>query len=156
METWTDRIVGDRMAVDDAFSPEVEQSQFSRQEWGLVMTAVEFDIEHAEDDERARLVADTEQLPQVIPELEKVAQAGMGHAGAVGDRDRGIIGSLRRALGFGSGGGGNGQSDRERQAAAEDLVQRYAARLQAHLEDRGRWEEVRRVYLDQQAGEETA
>nr|WP_254662968.1 DUF5799 family protein [Haladaptatus sp. W1] len=31
------------------------------------MTAVEFDIEHPEDDERAKLVADTSKVKQVMP-----------------------------------------------------------------------------------------
>ncbi|MFB6255890.1 MAG: DUF5799 family protein, partial [Haloplanus sp.] len=60
MSNWTDRIVGDRMAVDREFSDRVRASEFSNQEWGLVMTAVDFEIEHAEDPDRARIVADTE------------------------------------------------------------------------------------------------
>jgi len=125
---WTDRIVGDRMAVDREFADRVKSSQFSRQEWGLVMTATEFEIEHPEDDERARLVADTEKLPAVIPELDRISS----QAGAMG-----------RAFGLGSGsGGGDGE---ETAAAADRLAQEYAAELQRRLEGRGKWAEMREI-----------
>jgi hypothetical protein len=147
---WTDRIVGDRMAVDREFADRVKSSQFSRQEWGLVMTATEFEIEHPEDDERARLVADTEKLPAVIPELDRISsQAGpMGAGGenAGGGRSGGgggVFGSIRRAFGLGSGGGGG--DDEETAAAADRLAQEYAAELQRRLEGRGKWAEMREI-----------
>jgi hypothetical protein len=150
---WTDRIVGDRMAVDREFTDRIEASQFSRQEWGLVMTATEFEIESPEDDERAQLVANTEKLPAVIPELDRISsQAGAMGAGGEGTGGAGggmsggggggVLGSLRNALGLGSGGG---SADDETIEAADRLAQEYASDLQRRLEDRGKWAEIRGI-----------
>ena len=146
---WTDRIVGDRMAVDREFTDRIEASQFSRQEWGLVMTATEFEIENPEDDERAQLVANTEKLPAVIPELDRISSqagamgaGGEGAGGAGGGGGGGVLGSLRNALGLGSGGGG---ADDETIEAADRLAQEYARELQRRLEDRGKWAEIRAI-----------
>jgi len=38
--------------------------------------------------------------------------------------------------------------DADELAAAERLVQEYADELQAHLEDNGRWEQVRLAYQE--------
>ena len=147
---WTDRIVGDRMAVDREFADRIENSQFSRQEWGLVMTATEFEIQSPEDDEQAQLVADTEKLPAVIPELDRISsQAGAmgagggggGSSGRSGGGD-GVFGSIKSALGLVSGGGGN---DDETIEAADQLAQEYAAELQGRLEDQGKWNEIRQL-----------
>ena len=54
MSEWQDLIVGDRMAVDQEFSRRVTESEFSSQQWGLVMTATEFRVEDADDPEHAR------------------------------------------------------------------------------------------------------
>ena len=146
---WTDRIVGDRMAVDREFADRIENSQFSRQEWGLVMTATEFEIQSPEDDEQAQLVADTEKLPAVIPELDRISsQAGaMGAGGGGGSSGRsgggdGVFGSIKSALGLGSGGSGN---DDETIEAADQLAQEYAAELQGRLENQGKWNEIRQL-----------
>lgn len=143
MSNWTDAIVGDRMAVDREFSERVRESRFSNQEWGLVMTAVEFEIEHAEDPERARIVADTSKLPSIVPELEKVSEqiGGMGEAG--GDSG-GVLDSIRGAL-FGD---GSSDDDREKREAAERLTREYADALQSHLESNGTWEQVRIAYQE--------
>jgi hypothetical protein len=150
---WTDRIVGDRMAVDREFNDRIAASQFSRQEWGLVMTATEFEIESPEDDERAQLVANTQKLPAVIPELDRISSqagamgaggegAGGAGGGMSGGGGGGVLGSLRNALGLGSGGGG---ADEETIAAADRLAQEYASELQRRLEDRGKWAEIRAI-----------
>jgi len=144
MSNWTDRIVGDRMAVDREFSDQVRNSEFSNQEWGLIMTAVDFDIEHADDPDRARIVPDTENLPQMIPELEKV-QGGMpGGPGAQGGTDSGtgVLDAIRGALGMG------GDDGADRLDAAERLVGEYAEMLQARLEERGKWDDVREQYAE--------
>jgi hypothetical protein len=143
MSDWTDRIVGDRMAVDQEFNDRVRASEFSNQEWGLIMTAVEFDIEHADDPERARIAADTESLPQMLPELEKVRQGtGPGGPGAQRGTDSGtgVLDAIRGALGMG------GDDDAERLDAAERLVDEYADALQQRLEDEGKWEGVCESY----------
>ncbi len=86
---WTDRIVGERMAVDQEFSTQIEASQFSNQQWSLIMTATEFEIEHPDDPDRAQLVANTDKIDGIIPELDNV-QSGMGAmAGGGGGADRG-------------------------------------------------------------------
>ncbi|AGB30870.1 hypothetical protein C488_03095 [Natrinema pellirubrum DSM 15624] len=148
---WTDRIVGERMTVDQEFSARIEESQFSNQQWSLIMTATEFEIEHPDEPDRARIVADTDKLDGVIPELENV-QAGMGAmAGGPGgpggsdSSDGGIVDSIMGALGMG---GDSGPSEAEQRKAAERLTQEYADELQSHLESKGRWESVRESVAD--------
>ncbi|MGB9986030.1 DUF5799 family protein [Salarchaeum japonicum] len=142
MSDWQDRIVGERMRVDDEFQNRVEASSFSRQQWGLVMTAVEFDIEHPGDPERARLVVDTSNLTHVMDELDNVESGMAAMAGGQqrGDDDGGILGGVKRALGLG---GSDDSSDEERESAAAALAQEYADALQEKLEENGRWDEVR-------------
>lgn len=138
---WHDLIVGDRMAVDQEFAQQVSDSQFSRQEWGLIMTAVEFDIEHPEDPERARLVADTSKVADIMPEVERAARMQRQQMG--GSSGGGFVDSLKDALGFGGGRGVRGGVDQEKVSAAVSLVESYTAELQTHLERQGRWEETR-------------
>ncbi|WP_049984803.1 DUF5799 family protein [Halobellus rufus] len=148
MADWTDSIVGDRMAVDREFNEQVERSEFSSQEWGLIMTATELDIEHADDPEHARIVADTEKLPQIMPELDNVRKQMAQMGGPTGDDQSGgggVLDSLKGALGLGNGTGG---SDQERIEAAERLTQAYADALQSHLESNGKWEQVRIAYQE--------
>ncbi|MFB6179327.1 MAG: DUF5799 family protein [Halorientalis sp.] len=151
-DQWTDRIVGDRMAVDQQFTDRVTSSPFSRQQWGLVMTAVEFDIEHPEDEAQAELVADTSNLPAVLPELDSVEQGpmGMGGPGQREDTGGGMLGGIKDALGLGGESDGDDEIDQERLAAAERLAKEYAAELQAHLEDGGKWAEIRAAASDDQ------
>jgi hypothetical protein len=144
-ERWTDRIIGERMRLDEQFTEQVAASQFTRQQWGLIMTAVEFDIEHPDDDERARLVADTSALPNVVGELDRMEnQSPMGPGGPQQRQDDdggGLLDGVKSALGLdGSGGDGVDESDL---AAAERLAQQYADELQAMLEERGKWQSVR-------------
>lgn len=142
---WQDLVVGDRMAVDQEFAQRVTDSQFSRQEWGLIMTAVEFEIENPGDDERARIVANTSKVDQVMPELENI-QSQMGAMGGPGGGQKssggGIFGSVKDALGLG-GGGGDGGVDQDRVDAASQLAQEYAGELQQRLESQGKWMQVR-------------
>ena len=147
MSDWTDRIVGDRMAVDQEFASRVVESQFSRQQWGLIMTAVEFEIEHPDDPDRARIVANTSKLEHVLPELDKVDQQMAAMGGGGGSRSRssgGFVSSIKGLLGLDSGG-----KDDEQRAAAEALTQEYATELQAHLEAEGRWEEIRQFAAEE-------
>ena len=145
-DNWTDRIVGERMAVDQEFSTRVTDSRFSNQEWSLIMTATEFEIEEPDDPDGARIVANTEKVEQILPELENVrsqvgAMGGMsGDSG--GSSGGGIVDSIKGALGMG---GDDEQSYEEERQAAEELTQEYAAALQSHLESKGRWESVRQV-----------
>ncbi|VTT87859.1 hypothetical protein DM2_1193 [Halorubrum sp. DM2] len=152
MSEWTDAIVGERMTVDNQFNERVAASRFSSQEWGLIMTATDFEIENADDPESARVVADTSSLPAIMPELENLRSqmAGMGGApgGAEGGNSGGgLVDSIKGALGLGGGGGSGGASDEELEAA-ERLVQEYADELQAHLEEVGKWEQVRVAYQE--------
>jgi len=151
MDDWTDRIVGARMALDQEFEPEIRSSEFSRQEWGLVMTAVEFRIEDATDPDRARLVGDTSNLEAVVPEMERVAEQQSSMHGA-GEDSGGLLDNVLGALGFG--GGGDSGVDEQKVATAESLVADYAEQLQELLEERGRWEEVREAAAGQQEQEQ--
>ncbi|MFC4359946.1 DUF5799 family protein [Halobium salinum] len=152
MADWTDSIVGDRMTVDREFNDRLQSSRFSNQEWGLIMTATEFEIEHADDPDRARIVVNTEKLPQIIPELENVRSqmgamgggGGSGGGGSSGGGGGGLFDSVKRAFGLGS---GDGVKDEELEAA-ERLTQEYADELQRHLESKGKWEQVRIAYQE--------
>jgi hypothetical protein len=143
--SWQELIAGARMTVDQEFSSRVMESEFSRQQWGLIMTAVEFDVENADDPETARIVADTSKLQHVMPELDDLddRMGAMGGGGGGGSGE-GLLDSVKGLLGGGDGGGHG-----EQQAAAEALAQEYATELQAHLESAGRWDQVR----DAAAGE---
>jgi hypothetical protein len=147
MADWTDRIVGDRMRVDQEFNERVQASEFSSQEWGLIMTAVEFEIADADDPEAARIVANTEKLPQVMPELDNIQdqmQAMGGGDGGGSDRSGGVLDSIKNAIGLGNGSG----RDEQRLAAAESLTQEYADTLQQHLESKNKWDQVRATAVD--------
>ncbi|AFK19263.1 hypothetical protein E6P09_10815 [Haloferax mediterranei ATCC 33500] len=148
MAHWTDSIVGDRMTVDREFNDQVMNSRFSSQEWGLIMTATEFEIEDADDPEAARIVAETEKVPQIIPELDNIRKQ-MGSMGG-GQQESpsgggGIVDSIKGALGLGDGGN---QGEQEKLEDAERLTQAYAETLQEHLENKGKWEQVRISYLE--------
>ncbi|WP_312912109.1 DUF5799 family protein [Natronosalvus caseinilyticus] len=136
---WTDRIVSERMTVDREFSTRVQSSRFSSQEWSLIMTATEFEIENPDDPETARMVANTDKIDQILPELENVrSQVGaMGGAPGGDDSSGGFLDSIKGALGM----GGGGSHDAEREAA-EALTQEYAEELQSRLEENGRWEGI--------------
>lgn len=141
-QDWTDRIVGARMAVDSEFEDRLQHSEFSRQEWGLVMTAVEFDIEHPDDPDRARIVADTSNLDAIMPELDRMSE--MTPMGASDSSSGGLLDSVKNALGFGSG----DTVDEEQREQAEQLAAEYAEELQQHLEQRGKWDDIRTIASD--------
>ncbi len=145
--SWTDQIVGERMALDRDFSARVVESQFSNQEWSLIMTATEFEIDQPGDPERARLVANTDQVEHVIPEFDGIrAQAGaMGGQPASGSGG-GLLDSLKSAVGLGD----DGVSDEEIEAA-DRLAQEYATELQRKLEENGRWDEIRELAAGQES-----
>ena len=149
MSDWTDAIVGERMAVDREFNDRVQASEFSSQEWGLIMTATEFEIEHADDPDRARIVANTEKLPSIMPELDNIqdqmAAMGGGAGGGSGGSSGGLLDGIKSALGLGSGEDG---VDQERLEAAAQLTQEYADELQAQLEANNRFEQVRIAYQE--------
>jgi hypothetical protein len=144
MTGWTDHFVGDRMAVDRQFSERVAASEFSSQEWGTIMTAVEFDIEEPESPSRAKVVADTSKVDQVIPALEEMEQAmGAGGGASGGGSGRGngpglgggdVFGSIMDKLGL----GGDDAEDRAESAAA--LADEYAMAFQKHLKEQDKWE----------------
>ena len=144
-DSWQDRVVGARMTVDTEFADRVEASSFSRQQWGLVMTATEFEIENADDAENARIVANTDDLDTILPELDAIEQqmGAMGGGPAREESSGGLFGTIADALGFGSDDGD--EVDEGQRAEAVDLVQTYAEALQTHLEEQGRWEEIRAV-----------
>lgn len=146
--SWTDRIVGERMTVDKEFSSRIAGSRFSSQEWSLIMTATEFEIENPDDPENARIVANTEKIDQILPELENIRSQVGAMGGAGGDAPgggssagSGLVDSIKGALGVGDGGGDSYEEERR---AAEELTQEYAEELQSHLESNGRWEPVLR------------
>jgi len=141
---WTDAIVGERMAVDQEFSSEVRNSPFSNQEWGLIMTAASFEIADADDPETARIVPNTTKVAGIMPEVEKMSE-GMDAPGSAAGQggDDGVFSSVKKRLGIGGDDDGT-----ERLEDAEALLERYAGALQEHLEETGRWEQVRIAYQE--------
>jgi hypothetical protein len=140
---WQDHLAGARMRVDQQFEQRVRDSRFSSQEWGLIMTAVEFEVRSADDPDSARLVADTDKLGAVVPELGKI-QEEMGGAPRPpsGSSGGGLFGRLWQYLGgLTSDSGPEGSSD-EQLEAARSLADDYAVELQAYLEEQGRWTDV--------------
>jgi hypothetical protein len=138
---WTDMLAAERMRVDRKFEDQLEASSFSRQQWGLVMTAVEFRIDGPEEPENATLRADTSKLSSVMSEIKNLGERGGGMGSpsggvAAGSGDGG--GFLSKITGLFSGGGGGGALQNE----AEELAAEYAEKLQAHLEKRGRWQSI--------------
>jgi len=140
---WTDAIVGERMAVDQQFASEVRDSPFSNQEWGLIMTAAEFDIVDADNPETARIVPDTSKLTGIMPEVEKMDGAMGAPGSAGGSGGDGVFSSVKDALGVGGDGGGS-----DRTEDAEELLERYAEMLHSHLVEKGRWEQVCIAYQE--------
>ncbi|MEF8820679.1 MAG: DUF5799 family protein [Halovenus sp.] len=137
---WRDQLAGARMQVDQQFNDRILGSEFSNQEWGLIMTAVEFDIQQPDDPDQAELVADTDKIAQVIPELDNLPQ-GMGgppqrQSDSGGD---GLFSGLKSALGLGGGSEGD-NVDEQKLESATALVEEYTTELQTHLEQEGRWE----------------
>lgn len=147
---WRDRIVGDRMQVDQEFADQVERSSLSRSEWSLVMTAVSLDV-HGEG-ESASLVADTTQVEEILPELEDLAERMGGppgrQGGGGGNPMSGVIRSFRSSLGL------DGGLDAEKRSDALGLPGKYASALQRHLEHRGKWAEIRDAAIAERAGEQ--
>lgn len=153
MSHWTDSFVGDRMAVDQQFSARVQASQFTSQEWGLIMTATELEMEHAADPESARIVADTTDVELIIPELEnirsQVASMGGAPGGAQPESNKGgLVASIKGLLGLGGGDSSTDGVDQAKLAAAESLTQEYADALQQHLEANDSFEQARTAYLE--------
>jgi len=134
--SWGEMIASDRMAVDQEFDSEIEASRFNRQQWGLIMTAIEFEV--TDMDDRARLVANTDKLPHVMGELDNIGSMTPGGESAGGDSSGGFVESIKNSLGVGG-------EDEKRREAAEELAGRYAERLQSRLEERGKWDDVRAV-----------
>jgi len=152
MSDWTDAIIGERMAVDGEFSDRVAASRFSNAEWDLIMTATDLEIERADDPEAARIVADTDDVAAIIPELEAIRAQTASMAGQPGgdtrDSGGGLVDSIKRALGVGSDESESEPVDQEALAAAEELAAAYAEALQAHLEDTGSFERARAAYRE--------
>jgi len=160
--TWRDRLAGHRMQVDEAFAPQVRDSELTNGEWNLVMTAVDFRIEG--EGENARLVADTSKLESVVPEFDTMRQRGPGGTASRPEAVDGVFDSAKDVLGIDSTGdiidleplsdrlgvdlGGalgldSGAGDDEKVRTARRLADSYARELQAHLEEQGQWTSIR-------------
>jgi hypothetical protein len=141
-QEWRDRLAGARMQVDQQFTDQVGNSQFSNQQWGLIMTAVEFEIDNPGEPTDATLVANTENVDQILPELDKIdrGMGGVQPGGGGQSSGGGIIDSIGKLV-PGMGGDDSGV-DEDQKAAAIALTEEYATQLQAHLESNGRWTDI--------------
>jgi len=135
MTDWQDRLAGHRMQVDRTFASKVRESGLTKQEWSLVMTAVEFDIEGEGD--QAELVADTSKVETVVPEFDNLGQADPGGMAGGNTSSKDLIDSVKSALGVDTG------VDEEKLAEATRLANEYVSELQDHLQEQGRWEAIR-------------
>jgi len=151
---WQDLIVGDRMRVDESFAGEVQRSGFTRSEWGMIMTAVDFEI--VGEGESAELVANTDNVDAILPELDEIVKrmggyepesAGSALGNLLSGGGGGILQNVRSSLGLRNG------VDPERRQEAIRLANDYARALQGHLEERGRWEEIRDLAAEQDRAE---
>jgi hypothetical protein len=148
-EEWTNRVVGERMAVDQEFNDRVRGSEFSSQEWSLIMSATQFTIDDPDDPEVAELVVDpaATNLEAIMPELENIQEqmGALGGAGGgqsdVGGSSGGLFDGVKSALGLG-GGGSSDDDYAERAESARRLAGEYGSELQSHLESKGRWAEI--------------
>lgn len=136
MTDWRDQLAGHRMQVDQEFADRIRDSKLTSQEWSLVMTAVEFDVEG--QGEEARLVSDTSKIDAVVAEFDALEQPGPGAAGG-GANKGGLWDSITDALGLGS------EEDAAKREEAIELANEYTTELQRHLEAQGRWESVHRA-----------
>ena len=136
-DQWRDQMAGARMQVDQQFNDRILNSEFTNQQWGLIMTAVEFEIRNPEDPETAQLVANTENVPQILPELENLPQ-GTGGSPMAGGSDTGtsdgLFGRIQSLFG-----GTSSDVDEEQLDAATTLVDEYTRELQKHLQEQGQW-----------------
>lgn len=138
-DDWTRLMGRERLAVDETFSRRIADSRFSRSEWGMVMTVVDFEIEAPDDPDRAELVADTSRVRGILPELRRVRnQPVVGPAGGSPGTGTGggLLETIKSVLGI------TGRDDTAVVQAADQLAQTYASELQAELEASGRWGEV--------------
>jgi hypothetical protein len=149
-EEWTNRVVGARMAVDQEFNDRVVGSEFSNQEWSLIMSATQYTIEDAEDPDAARIVVDRDatNLEAIMPELENIQEqmqamggAGGGQSGGSGSKGS-LFDGVKSALGLGGGGGKGADEYAARAETAAELAGEYGRELQKHLESQGRWAEI--------------
>ena len=129
---WEDAIVAERLEADRAFTEQVAASSLSNQSWELVMTAVEFEIEHPEDPKEATLVANTDRLSSVMSAIASIEQRQSGLEPSAG----GIVDRIRQIF------LGGDQATNDRKRTAEALAKAYAANLQSSIEEAGRWETV--------------
>lgn len=142
MADWTDQFIGDRMAVDQEFSDRIQSSSFTTQEWGTIMTAVEFVIESPEDPESATLVARTDDIEHVLPALEDM-QGPMGPAGPESSGQSGSGGIVSRILGsLGIGEEKEEKIDEEQLQTAKQLADEYASAFEDHLKEQEKWEQA--------------
>jgi len=140
-DDWTDQLAGARMQVDQRYQDVLDASDFSNQEWGLVMTAIDWDIENPEDPEEATLVADKSKLPDIVPELRTIQKEMGGSPTPVeeGPNTEGFLGRLRQYVHHLR---GDNESSEKKLGDAEELVDGYTLELQEFLEERGRWEDL--------------
>ena len=142
MSHWTDAIIRERMAVDEEFEMNIADSEFTKQEWNIMMSMLDLKITNVDDPENAQVGANMEKLPEILKKMESVETRPNQSAADTGE-PKGIAGKLRAKL-FGVKVGdvisfdrGDDEIDAERLQTAEQLVDDYLSNLQSQLETRG-------------------
>lgn len=129
-------LIGHRMNADKAFAGRLNESDFSRTEWDLIMSVVSFEIDDPEKPETANLRPVIENLDDAIAAADEVPKDDT--SGPYSSGDTSSEGLFDRLTGLFSGGKSSGDRRRE----AEALVNEYTATLQEQLKEHDRWESV--------------
>jgi hypothetical protein len=130
MADWYSRAAHERVQVDSSFNSRLRDKPVTAHQWGLLMTAIEFDIVNPEEPERARIVPDVSKVDSVLDQVKEAEDA----PNAPAPDSPGIVERVKRALGI-------SESEDPYKRAARSLASQYATELQAELEKQGRWEE---------------
>jgi len=130
MADWYSRAAHERVQVDQTFNARLRDKPVTAHQWGLLMTAIEFDIVNPEEPERARIVPDVSKVDSVLEQVKEAEDA----SNAPAPDSPGVVERVKRTLGL---------SDPEDpyKRAARSLASQYATELQEELEEQGRWEE---------------
>ncbi len=131
MADWYSRAVHERVTVDSAFNKHLRSKPITHHQWGLLMTAIEFDIVNPDEPERARIVPDLSKIDSVLPQVKEAEDA----ANAPTPDSAGVVERVKRAVGL-------AEPEDPYVRVARSLASQYATELQEELEKQERWEET--------------
>lgn len=129
-------LIGHRMNADKVFASRVAESRFSRAEWDLIMSIVEFEIDDPSDPETAKLLPVTDDLDDALAATDEIPTVNASDPYSAGSpQSESFLDRLTNWIGRFS-------LDDERREKATVLVNEYAATLQGQLRQRDVWDEL--------------